>query len=79
MSATTIASYGGNGQKDVCFRSWRQRQISAAFNGGDGGVWRIAGAAQRFSLGMFDAHRGIAELTIPDPRLGAIGGAGASL
>jgi hypothetical protein len=32
MPAATIASYGGNGQKDVCFRLWKQAQISAASN-----------------------------------------------
>jgi hypothetical protein len=38
MSAATIASYGGNGQKDVRFLSWTQEEIWSRLIGGDGGV-----------------------------------------
>ncbi len=27
MSAATITSYGGNGQKDVCFMPWKPMQF----------------------------------------------------
>ena len=51
MSATTIASYGRNGQKDVCFRSWIHAQILAASDlARDGGVWKVAGTAQYLIL-----------------------------
>jgi hypothetical protein len=33
MSAATITSYGGNGQKDVCFIPWKPMRISVACNG----------------------------------------------
>jgi hypothetical protein len=71
MSAATIASYGRNGQKDVCFMSWKQIQDSAACQ------W-VAGIAQRVIPWLIDARRSIAEPTAPDRRPGEIDGAGAT-
>lgn len=46
---------------------------------GNGGVWKVAGTAQRLIPELFDAHRRIAGLTTPDRRLGEIGEAEATL
>ncbi len=79
MSATTIASYGGDGQKDVCFKSWLQAQISSAFDWR--GMVESVGSAtvQCFIPWLFDAHRRCAELTTPVRRCGEIGEAEATL
>jgi len=76
MPVTTIAFYGGNRQKDVCFRSSRQEEIRSRANWRDmAELRRQLEPAERLSPWVVDAHSSLAEATNPDRRLVEIGGA----
>jgi hypothetical protein len=79
MSDATIAFYGGNEQKDVCFIFGRQGRILTVVIARDGGVQQEPGTAPSLILMVCDAHRSFCELPIQVLHLGEIGGVAAML
>ena len=92
MSATTIASYGQNGQKDVYLLAretgGKSETCETGGAGEMGGIQFIhvapfshVSSFTRLSIlpGLLNAHRRFAELMALDRRLGEIDGAGGTL